>query len=646
MGTIMEKIIVLPVFLLIGCSSSPEACIRETLDISGSNAEELISVIEHYNSTNDSLKQRAAIFLVKNMCAHHSLRSIGLDSLTNILMKCDTIVAKDEINKIWKKLSQKDSVYRVYDAQSLNAKFLIEEIDKSFETWQQSSWKNDVDFEMYCKYILPYRLKDEPLKSGWRDSLRNKYGSLVRGISDMDIAYGKVYSAIYENMKAKTEMPYLTDPVIMQRIFRGGCLQRAIYVGSVMRALGLPVIIDGIDHWANVSTSGHYWVALVHKEGIATYSDKDSLAHIHNMIDASHYPLKRTIEKDYAYDTTFTKRVAKIFRLTYEKHEPVISDRYVPREIAKRFNSPFRKDVSCEYDLTDSLDFRFPNGISTGFLCTFITGKGWYPVCYSPITDNMARFRNIGDSVVYIGAYYDKTERLKCIGLPILIANGQKRNFLPDNENRHKISVTRKYPLTGNFISDWSMMRNARIEVSNDTTSSKGEIFAKIERTPVFHNIVKSGKHKCFRYLRYCNTESERIPHLAEVQFFDGDRIVKSKALGIDCEQVENCIDGDFFTAARGISNSYSILFDLGRAQKIDSILFVPKNDGNFVIPGDQYELLYYDDGWMSAGLKKSEDFKVTFENVPDGALLWLRDITKGKEERIFTYENGKQIWW
>jgi hypothetical protein len=25
---------------------------------------------------------------------------------------------------------------------------------------------------------------------------------------------------------------------------------------------------------------------------------------------------------------------------------------------------------------------------------------------------------------------------------------------------------------------------------------------------------------------------------------------------------------------------------------------------------------------------------------------IWLRDLTEGTEERIFTYKEGKQIWW
>ena len=32
--------------------------------------------------------------------------------------------------------------------------------------------------------------------------------------------------------------------------------------------------------------------------------------------------------------------------------------------------------------------------------------------------------------------------------------------------------------------------------------------------------------------------------------------------------------------------------------------------------------------------------------NVPDHALLYLKDYTRGAEERPFTYVDGKQIWW
>ena len=60
----------------------------------------------------------------------------------------------------------------------------------------------------------------------------------------------------------------------------------------------------------------------------------------------------------------------------------------------------------------------------------------------------------------------------------------------------------------------------------------------------------------------------------------------------------------------------------------------------------DTYELFYWQDGWISLGKKQPDGDSVVYDNVPIKALLWLRDLTKGREERPFTYENGKQIWW
>jgi hypothetical protein len=45
-------------------------------------------------------------------------------------------------------------------------------------------------------------------------------------------------------------------------------------------------------------------------------------------------------------------------------------------------------------------------------------------------------------------------------------------------------------------------------------------------------------------------------------------------------------------------------------------------------------------------GRKLAVDNKLHYDDVPKGALLWLKNHTQGKEERIFTYEDGKQVWW
>ena len=69
-------------------------------------------------------------------------------------------------------------------------------------------------------------------------------------------------------------------------------------------------------------------------------------------------------------------------------------------------------------------------------------------------------------------------------------------------------------------------------------------------------------------------------------------------------------------------------------------------NDANFIETGHLYELLYYDMGWKSLGKQVAEKNYLIYNNVPENAILWLKDHTKGKEERIFTYENDRQKWW
>ncbi len=65
-----------------------------------------------------------------------------------------------------------------------------------------------------------------------------------------------------------------------------------------------------------------------------------------------------------------------------------------------------------------------------------------------------------------------------------------------------------------------------------------------------------------------------------------------------------------------------------------------------FIHVGDLYELYYYSScGWKSLGKQRADDFQLIYE-VPANALLWLRNISRGNEERIFVYKKGKQIWY
>ncbi len=62
--------------------------------------------------------------------------------------------------------------------------------------------------------------------------------------------------------------------------------------------------------------------------------------------------------------------------------------------------------------------------------------------------------------------------------------------------------------------------------------------------------------------------------------------------------------------------------------------------------PGKEYELSVWIDGWQSLGSEVSGDKPLAFEDVPAGGLYWLTEEDSDRDERIFTIEDGAQLWW
>lgn len=74
--------------------------------------------------------------------------------------------------------------------------------------------------------------------------------------------------------------------------------------------------------------------------------------------------------------------------------------------------------------------------------------------------------------------------------------------------------------------------------------------------------------------------------------------------------------------------------------------VYTPRNTRNFIEKGDDYELFYCHQGeWKSAGHQVAAADSLVF-SVPRGVLLYLKNHSRGKDERIFDYRSGKQKFW
>jgi hypothetical protein len=61
---------------------------------------------------------------------------------------------------------------------------------------------------------------------------------------------------------------------------------------------------------------------------------------------------------------------------------------------------------------------------------------------------------------------------------------------------------------------------------------------------------------------------------------------------------------------------------------------------------GRRYELFVWDNGWVSAGEQLADGTTLTFDAVLADRLYWLVAKDSRKLERIFTFDDGQQVWW
>ena len=105
--------------------------------------------------------------------------------------------------------------------------------------------------------------------------------------------------------------------------------------------------------------------------------------------------------------------------------------------------------------------------------------------------------------------------------------------------------------------------------------------------------------------------------------------------------------DGDALTFFHTNDSASWGGLELEQPTAISQIRYIIRNDDNGIRKGHEYELFYMKDGeWISLGKQiATEDDRLLYKSIPKGALYWLRDYTKGTEERIFTIENNQVKW-
>ena len=140
----MNKIIsLLIVFFAITACTNNMSKLEEALEKAKKNRSELLKVLEHYK--NDSLKRKAAEFLIENMPGRIAYHYKYIDSIQEL--KKEWIVngfVKDEDLEKMEKEWLKPEIRK--DIEYITADFLISNIDDAFQAWRERPWGSVIPF--------------------------------------------------------------------------------------------------------------------------------------------------------------------------------------------------------------------------------------------------------------------------------------------------------------------------------------------------------------------------------------------------------------------------------------------------------------------------------------------------------------------
>ncbi|WP_034044546.1 hypothetical protein [Wocania ichthyoenteri] len=398
--------------LLFSCSKKPSN-LDKALEHSGNNKIELERVINHYKKTKDTLKIKAAEYLISNMLYKQSKSYRYVDKYGQNKILDYKKHTTDELNDL---INKEGGSFRITstreDVKSITAKYLITNIDLAFKVREEYPWCKQLSFDEFCNQILPYRLVDEPL-GNWRSYYYTKHkeelDSLKKvntSLSDIIFWFNKKYKKEY--ISSTSIVPGNFSYKTFEEIGGGNCADLAQNAVKVMRACGIPLHMD-----------------------IVTYHGKVNGNHVYNSIDLPNgdfyffSPYERAPERrDW--------RAHKIMRNTYKIQEKEIYKYLNSKEIPldELFVNPFYKDVTSYYFPTANIDIIPNEGTSSEdllYLCTY--NKGFHAISWSAMNNKKFHFKDVTKELLYFPMIYTNGQ-YEAMSDPFILRESGERQIL------------------------------------------------------------------------------------------------------------------------------------------------------------------------------------------------------------------------
>lgn len=474
------------VSILLGCQPSR---LERALQLSGSNRQELEKVLEYFSRTpDDSLKLKAAVFLIENMPGHYALDGPVMDQYMrwvdsaysgHVMYICKEIEAIPfDFPEIDKLLNKKEDVLHI------KADFLIAHTNSVFEACAAKPWLESLCFHDFCEYVLPYRVSYEklvPMKELYYTRHEDSvimYNDLVlydtwsvAGLATVALPsnFGKTISVVFNNQRYDCRMDCFNTELGRQWYYR---------------VRNIPASFD-----------------------FTLHNTKNNNRHCWNTIIDGRYAR--------GFRTDFERLYfGKVYRRTFS-YNPVPcadKDEYVPAWLL----NPFNKDVTDVYNQT--FDIVIPRGnrkiprTKYAYLGVF-NQLTWLPVAYGEICRNGVAFDNVGTDVVYLPLVYREAHKPIAYTYPFLLkSSGEIDYFIPDTTQKSSVRIVRKYPQDDAVIYFENQLNGGVFEASDNADFHPADTIYQITAsTNASARNIDLDTPVCYRYWRFnkpfCNVE-------------------------------------------------------------------------------------------------------------------------------------------
>jgi len=599
------------------CTSYPEAS-ENALRQAGNNRKELEKVLKHYSrSPADSLKFRAAEFLIANMPGKYSEYMDGQWSdIATVYLRWTSSSNKQMVLDTY----GLDETVRKDDVTHITAEYLINNIDLAFKVWQEMPWGKHVPFDVFCEEILPYRVSSEPLEN-WRNkvlaSFADIYNSFRNDTTITSVEACRRVNDLLPRFRMDKDFPPMSYSQLMATT-RSTCDGMAALGIFVMRGLGIPVTLEMTPMWHDYPW-GHTWNSVRDNSGVYI-----SFMGAETNPGNSHIGL--------------TLRKSKVYRQVFANQHHIASD-FPP--LLQNMN--YIKDVTSEYIL--NFNMRLPvinshlNHTGNVFLAV-PNNMDWYPVAWGKIDDDHLHFQSAGRNILYLPVYYHNGV-LSSASYPVFTGYFGWRSFKPYSSRT--VSLTSVAPVN----TEWNPgMKGGKFEVANQSDFSDARTIHIIETIyKLYYHTVSIKLQSAYRYIRYVSP-ADRSSNVSELEFYDiNNEKLQGSVIGTSGTK-ENVFDDDVDTYFVSEANPSWVGLDMGEPRKIANIRYLPRTDGNAIYEGHVYELFYWDENkWRSLGQKTANSHVLKYE-APSNALFYLKNITKNRMYRLpFIIESGMQKW-